>query len=1083
MQGILVATPDVVVQKHAEPAYGERRQVTIMFCDLVDSTALARALDPEDLREVYRIFRDAVAGVIRHHDGYIASFLGDGIVAFFGYPQAREDDAERGVRAGLDVLAAVRGIRSLPDVTLQARVGITTGLVVLGDLTGTGAPPEKAAVGEATNLAARLQGETEPDSMLISDDTRRLIGNLFECVDGGSRRMKGYDAPVRVWKVLRERPVEDRFEAIHAAADLVPLVGRTVEQDTLLERWNTVRAGSGQIVSLIGEAGVGKSRLVHALREHGTTYPRNLLRYFCAPRFQNTALYPVITQIQREADFSQSDPPAVKLDKLEALLLKAGYREPATTVAPYIASLLSLPFEGRYRPIVEGPERLKKNTLSALTGLISGLAQNGPVLAIFEDLHWSDPSTVELIGQLVNKLATLPLMIVTTTRPGVELPWNKYPGLLLMELARLDRDSSASIVSHLASGKSLPAPIVEQILDKSDGIPLFIEELTRTVLESEQIDAFAKQSAPTGALPMLSVPSTLRDSLMARLDRLPSAREIVQASAAIGREFSLELLAAVLPVDKKTLDAELQRLIDANLILSVGTLQKSAYVFKHALIQDAAHATLLRSARHDLHRRIAETLENSFPETVDAQPELLAYHYSEAGLVRKAIDYLRVAAYQAVTRSANQEARNHIYGALEFLLTMPETLERKKEELELYTMLGPVLAALKGYAAADVAETYARAEALQQEVEDPSKAHAFVRGKFQVALLQARYSARHSREQSAEELIEELGSLADRHHDMAYRTEVEIGRGVLVLFLGKFKEARRHLDLNFDDGNSGLFKNYSLRYGIDVEASCLAYRARALWFLGFCDQALELGGKAVSQAKSSAISLSIAQSMGMLAMIHQVRGEVDATRTAADQTIGYSNERGHPYWVALASIVKGWALAQDGHAREGIDLIRRSLDAYKATGAKLGNSSFLVQLAEAYQLAGQLKDGLQAVDEALGHVEQTGERYFEAEALRRKGELMLAVSGSKGATEAQKHFERALQTAEAQNALSWALRAATSLARLRVQQGERRGAFDLLATYRQRISEGSATADLRIADHILDSLGSSPSGELARPMH
>jgi class 3 adenylate cyclase/predicted ATPase len=1057
----------------------ERRQVTILFCDLVGSTALSNSLDPEDLNEVFRVFRDKSSEVMRRHEGTISSFRGDGIDVLFGYPRAYEDDAERAVRAGLEIVSSMRGVYPLPNVDLEVRVGIATGVVVLGDLIGKDAPREKAAVGGTPHLAARLQELAKPGTVMISPATRRLISDLFDCLDLGPRNLKGFPEPVRVWQVVDEYAVDNRFEASHRGLELSPLKGRDRELSALLERWRLARNGGSQIVTLLGEPGVGKSRLCRVLCELTKSESRALLQYSCAPRFQNTALHPVIRQIERAARLSRTDSPGTMLEKLEALLGSTPLARRLPEIMPYFAALLSIPAEDRYAPITESAERQKERIVGELEAFLAGLASSAPVMILCEDLHWADPSTMQLISRMVETLAELPVLIVVTTRPGIKVPWSGHGRAYTLELPRLETTDAASIVSHLANGKSLPPPILDQILEKSDGIPLFIEELTKSVLESGHLEDRGDHFATAGSMPALAVPSTLQDSLMGRLDRLPTTREVVQIGAAIGREFSLDLLAAMLPMTGEALLAELQRLIDADLIHRQGTPPKVTFAFKHALIQDAAHATLLRGVRHDLHRKIAEVLEQRFPGTVQAQPELLAYHYREAALPWKAVEYLKVAGYQARTRSANQEARNHFRTALALLQSVPDSLERKQEQLELQTALGPVLAALEGYAAADVEETYARAEALHNEIKgSASEDYASnLRGKFQVALLQARYRARNPRDQGAEVLIEEFASLvAGNQYDAAYRADGELGRGLLALFMGRFPEAKQRLEKSFSSQDSEMLKDYALRYCLDPESARLAYRARTLWFMGFPDQALELGRQALQQAQVSAISLSIAQAMGILAMLHQVRGEVDSAHDLAEQAIQYADDNGLAYWVALSRIVKGWALAHKGLAIPGIDMIRGSLDAFRAQNAHLGCSSFLVFLAEAYQQAGRCEEGLDMADKAIAHIDETGERYYEAEVHRRKGELLLANFGPTRSSEAETCFRRSLGIAGEQHAWGWGLRAATSLARLLGEQRRRQEALDLLRTYRERVTGGNGTADLRGAEILIGEFAGSPIG-------
>jgi class 3 adenylate cyclase len=669
----------------------ERRQLTVMFCDLVGSTALSARLDPEDLREVIGIYHRCCAGVTERAGGYVAKYMGDGVLAYFGYPRADEHDAERAVRAGLHLVDAVAGLDTAAGAPLHVRVGIGTGLVVVGDLIGEGAAREQAVVGETPNLAARLQALAAPSTVVIGPSTRRLTGGLFDYKDLGAVEIKGFAGPVPAWQVLRPSAVESRFEALRGSA-LTRLVGRDEEIDLLLRRWARAKAGDGQVVLISGEAGLGKSRIAAALAECLHAEPHLRLRYFCSPYHLDSALFPFIDQLGRAAEFARDDPPAARLEKLEALL--ALVAPPDEDVA-LLADLMSLPASERHPLPNLSPQRKKERTLEALLRQLEGLVRRQPVVLVFEDAHWIDPTSRELLDLTVERVRSLPVLLIVTFRPEFLPPWTGQPQVSMVALNRLDRRDRTALVEQIAGGKTLPDKVIAQIVERADGVPLFVEELTKNILESGLLREEADRYVLDGALPPFAIPTTLHDSLMARLDRLASVRLVAQTGAAIGREFSYALLRVVSPLPEDELQTALVRLVDAELIFQRGAPPDSVYAFKHALVQDAAHSTLLRSSRQQLHARIAEALEGQFPELMDAQPELFAQHYAEAGLVAKSVACWGKAGHRSVTRSAMAEAAAQLQKGLDQLALLSDTPERQRQELEFRTALGAVSIAVK----------------------------------------------------------------------------------------------------------------------------------------------------------------------------------------------------------------------------------------------------------------------------------------------------------------------------------------------------------------------------------------------------
>jgi class 3 adenylate cyclase len=718
-------TPSVDATASSAPSVpaedrAERRQVTVMFSDLVGSTALSARMDPEDLREVISAYHKCVAETVRRFGGLVAQYLGDGVLVYFGYPEAHEDDAERAVRTGLELAEAVSALKT--PALLQTRIGIATGLVVVGDLTGSGEAQERRIVGETPNLAARLQGIAEPNTVVIAEATRRLLGNLFELKDLGARELKGVAEPVRAWVALRASTVESRFEALHPSG-LTALVGREEETELLLRRWSQAMSGEGQVILISGEAGIGKSRLTAALLERLAPEPHTRLRYFCSPQHIDSAFSPIIGQMERAAGLLHDDTLRQKLDKLDALLTRT-----STSIqdAAVIAEMLSLPNDGRYPALELTPQQRRQKTLEALTAQMETLSRQKPVLMIFEDAHWADPTSLEAFGRVVDRIRTLKVLLLVTFRPEFDAPWVGRPYVTTRIINRLAEHEASAMIDRIVGNSPLSASIRQDIIERTDGIPLFVEEMTKAVLEAESETAAARAIAAIPS-PTLAVPASLYASLMARLDRLGGpAKELAQIAAVIGREFSHALLASVVPQPKAQLRSALDRLIAAGLLFRQGVPPHATYLFKHALVQDAAYGTLLREPRRTLHVRIAETIESEFAESAESRPELLARHWTEAGQVEKAAALWGKAGLRSAQRSALVEATEQLRRALDLLATLPGTPARRREEIKLQVALISPLLPVKGYAAPETKAAVERArllieqaEALGEPPEDP----------------------------------------------------------------------------------------------------------------------------------------------------------------------------------------------------------------------------------------------------------------------------------------------------------------------------------------------------------------------------
>ncbi|MBI3798578.1 MAG: AAA family ATPase [Deltaproteobacteria bacterium] len=1058
----------------------ERRQLTVMFCDLVGSTALSAQLDPEDLREVVRAYQQVSAEVISRFAGHIAQYLGDGLLVYFGYPVAHEDDAQRAVRAGLGIVEAMgdlsQRLNGRVSYPVQVRIGIHTGLVVVGEM-GGGGKHEQLALGDTPNIAARLQGLAEPDTVVLSAATQRLVAGLFECQDLGPQTLKGISTLLSVYRVVRESAAQSRFEAA-ISKGLMPLVGREEELGLLQRRWAQAKTGEGQVVLLNGEPGIGKSRLVQTLKEHVSAEGATRIEFRCSAYHQNSAFYPLIEHLQRLLQFAPHDTSQAKLGKLQQTLTQ--YRFPQADTLPLLAVLLSLPQPDGTPPLTLSPQKQKQKTQEALVAWIIEEAEKTAVYCAWEDLHWADPSTLELLTLVLDQVPTTRLLALLTFRPDFTPPWRPHSHITQLTLNRLGRQSVEAMVEKIIGGKPFPQEVVQQIVAKTDGVPLFVEELTTMVLASGLLKEVDGHYELVGPLQPLAIPSTLQDSLMARLDRLAPVRELVQLGATLGRGFSYELLHAVSPLDEALLQQGLRQLVEAELIYQHGLPPQATYLFKHALIQDAAYQSLLKSTRQQYHRQIAQVLADRFPETVETQPELLAHHYTEAGLIEQALPYWQQAGERATRRSANVEAIAHFTKKLDLLKTLPDTPARDQQELTLQTTLVMPLMVTKGYTAPEVEQAYTRARELCRQVGETPQLFWVLGGLSSFYMVRAEL-------QTARELAEQCLRLAQSTHSSTHLIWGHNQLGQTLFFLGEIALAQDHMMQGIALYNpqehsplvSGLLQ--------DPGVSCLCFAARALWLLGYPDQALQRSYDALTLAEELSHPYSLAYALWFVAALHQHRREKPATQEWAERTIALATEQGFPFWLVLGTFVRGWTLAEQGQIEEGLVQLCQVLTAWRAMGAEYGRSAILALLAEAYGKVGQTEDGLSALAEALAMGNTTKERWWEAELYRIKGTLTLKQSEVRGPksevpntqhptprtqaeAEAEACFHQAIEIARRQHAKSLELRAVMSLARLWQQQGKQTEAHLMLAEIYDWFTEGFDTKDLQEAKALLEEL-------------
>ncbi|MBR0801563.1 AAA family ATPase [Bradyrhizobium jicamae] len=1039
----------------------ERRQVTVMFSDLVGSTALSGRMDPEDLREVISAYQRCVAETVRRFGGFVAKYMGDGVLIYFGYPQAHEDDAERAVRAGLELVAAVSRLNS--HAPLQTRVGAATGLVVVGDLIGSGASQEQTIVGETPNLAARLQGVAEPDSVVIADSTRRLIGNLFELADLGTQDLKGIVEPVRAWAAVRPSSVESRFEALHASG-MTALVGRKQETDLLLRCWSNAKAGKGQLVLLSGEAGIGKSRLTAALLDRLTSEPHTRLRYFCSPQRTDSALYPIIGQLERAAGLQREDTLPAKLDKLDALLaLTSTSREDV----PLLAEMLSLPNDGRYPTLDLTPEQRRERTLEALTSQLTRLASQRPVLMIFEDAHWIDPTSLETLTRQIREIKAVPALLIVTSRPEFAAPWVRQSQVTSIVLNRLGERDAATIVASLAGEKELPADVLAEIVDRTDGVPLFVEEMTKAVLEA-QSEGDARKTA--AAVPSTAaVPASLHASLMARLDRLGPAKEIAQIGAVIGREFSYALLAAVVSEPEAELLSTLERLTAAGLLLQQGEPPGATYLFKHALIQDAAYGTLLRGPRRTLHARIAETFENQFADIAETQPELVARHCTEAGLIEKAAGLWGTAGRRSVERSALLEAAEQLTRAIAQIKTLPATPALRREAIKLQVAFATVLFHVRGYTAPETIAAFERADAMIEEAEALGERSEDVLLRFSVLYGQWTGNFTSGNLERAAAIAKHFLAVAERQQLSAALVMAHRVMGGSYLFFGELQTAKSHLDRAIALYRPTEHRALATRFGQDIGVAALAYRAYALCRLGYPERALADTEHAFHSAQDLGQTGTLAYALLEESWVNFLCGRFVVAEARAQELSALSQKHRLSYWGTWGRLFLGWVFAVTGRGDEAVELISSSLSGFASARTTLFSQSSLIWLARAHASCGRFADAEDTISRAVSSIEETNERLDEAEILRTAGEIA-RMGPLPDAVKAEAYFNRALAVACQQQARSWELRAAMSMARLWRDQAKPQRALELLAPVYGWFTEGFELPDLMEAKALLNEL-------------
>jgi class 3 adenylate cyclase/predicted ATPase len=1052
-----------------DPSFGaERRHLTVMFCDLVGSSALAAQFDPEDFREIIGAYQKTCAAVIDRFGGYLARYVGDGILAYFGYPESHEDDTERAIRAAFGIIESLPEINNslsqYQRVTLAVRIGVASGLVVAGDIAGPGATEQHAVVGQTPNLAARLQTLAEPNSVLITSQTRQLLGEQFECESLGPHQFNGFSEPTIVWRVVQ--PLEGtRFEATHRRGS-IPLVDRDSETKLLFECWRSAKEGKGQSVLLAGEAGIGKSRLAESFSERLANDPHVQLRYQCYSFSQSSAFHPIISELERASRHRREDTADQKFAKLQRLLESSSCN--IQEALPLFASLLSIPANGHYTALQISPRQQKERTLSVLADRFVGLAHHQPVFALVEDMHWMDPSSQELFDLIWERIGTARILLLVTTRERhISLAWSKAEHASTIALNRLDHDDSVTMVTRVTRGKSLPPTVLEEIIQRTDGVPLHVEELTKSILDSCALDAGQDRKSPNGADVMRDLPVSLRGSLMARLDQLGQAKRIAQYASVIGREFSLRQVAEVSGLRAESLRSELERLVRSELIYQFGLVPDPTYAFKHALVQEAAHDSLLLKERRNLHLRAAKALQMQSPQLAETQPELLAHHYSQAGDVESAAQFWMIAGKRSIERCAFLEATSHLRKVLGILAGVPSSPERDEQELDVQMAIGSAITATSGYAAPEAGEAFDHALRLCRKLDRPQKLFATLYGVGGFHLMRTELD-------KTQQIGKEILAHAEAYGDATAKL---LGLRLLAgtLFLrGDLLGARDHLHqvlalYDVDKHASMISLNSE-----DYLTTGLAYLSMVNTLLGNLNEAVEASDRSLAHSQQLGHLYSFAYAMSFCQFMHQLRRETASVRKRTAELIELSREQGYPLFLASARHLQGTAMVDDGEVREGLELLQNGTKEYVALGVSTYVPFGLGALATALGKAGMLDAAMATIKQAIMMADLSGEQWSKAELIRQQGELTLMAGGD--SAEAEAFFQQAISIAQSQRAALWELRAANSLAKLRRDTKRIDEARTVLAAAYGKFAEGLDAPDLVEARELLSELDGAVGG-------
>jgi class 3 adenylate cyclase len=1028
----------------ARELQAERRQVTVMFCDLVGSTELSTRLDPEELRDIMRAYQRVCTEAIGRFEGFVANYLGDGILAYFGYPSTHEGEAERAVRAGLAALSSVDQINADSPAEIQIRIGIATGPAVIGDMIGHGTAKQIAVTGKTPNLAARIQDFAQPGTLVIAQSTYRLTATQFECQPLGTPPLKGISETIPLWQVVRELTDAEQFKA--RREKLLDCVGREEELKLLLDRWQLTCDGSGQAVVVSGEAGIGKTRLVAFLREQLAAGSYVSIRLQCAEQYRNSPLQPVIAHMRRAAALDKDDTPGTQLSKIEQLLAPTGSKEDV----PLVASLLSIPFDGRYPSLAMPAARQRAETLELLVEQIVGLAQNKPVLLTVDDAHWIDPSTEEVLIGMLDRLQRQRIMVLVTVRPDSASRIVDHPRAMTLVLGRLDAEQVKQMISSVIGGDALSPEVVDRIVQKTDGVPLFIEELTKDLLESKDHGGLSDVPQRT-----FSIPSTLEDTLRARIDRLAPVKDVAQVAAALGRSFAYSIIGAVVSQDEEALRLALDRLVEAKLIYQHGAPPEAVYAFKHVLVQDAAYESLLRSQRVALHARIVSVIESQFTSIAQNEPELVAHHCSRADLGQKAVEYWLKAGAKAISRSANVEAISHLRNGLQGLAAVPSDKDRTRLELALQLTLGQALIAAHGYTAAETTHAFARAEQLVEKIGDMRQRYSALYGIFVGHLIAGRIDL-------ASETIARMYQLARTGEDGSYLCLAYRLGGSLSFFRGDLETSETELEKSVALFSPQAQHELASQFGPDTGSASQIFLAMTQWLRGKPDRAFQNAQNATAKARQAGNALTLGQVLALAAQLHYMGQDYESMLSLSKEGGDNCERVGILYFGSICRAYQVWAQAQHANPADYIDEFRKCLSEYETLKSGLQLGLFYVMLAQLLLAAGRHDEAIQEAEAALVKVAVNGERWWAPEIYRTLG---CALSGS-DRREACNNFRRAVTEARRSGALMLELRATANLAEISAGT-EAADAQRALARVYEQFTEGFESPDLRAARALL----------------
>ncbi len=1036
----------------------ERRHLTVFFADIAGSTALAESMDPEDLRDLYARYQAICAEIVQQYEGHLAQYLGDGVLAYFGYPVAHEDDAARAVRSGLEILSRLSAIGTSAQRPL-VRIGIHTGLVVVGDV-GAGLRREQLALGEAPNIAARLQSEALPDTIVISDDTRQLLAGQFALQDLGSRTLKGLSRPMQIFRVLGKSRVSSRFQAMTSTHGLTPFVGRERELESIRSAWGKAVQECGQTILLQGEAGIGKSRLLESAAQVASSRLHEVFVAQCSPYQLNSPLFPVIEMIERRVGIEEGMSALARLDLLEQFA--AGRGVPLEQATTALATMFSVPTLGRYPEIDMPPAK----RLQWMTGVVADLllhsVGSSPVLLLIEDLHWADPSTLDLLGEIVKRQTNLAVLMVCTARPEFSAAWLDHPHCQTIHVEVLAPEDTRTLVARVAGPKPLPLALLEELVARTGGIPLFVEAVTRTVIDAGILRELDDRYELTGPLPPGLIPATVQDSLMGRIDRLGADRVVAQLAATIGRESSFELLQTVLGKPTESLAAALIRLVELEIVLENGVPPGSTYTFRHALIQDAAYGSLLRKTRQEFHSKIAEALVNRFPDMAETKPELLARHYEGAGRISEAIAGWIKAGYRAQQSSALRECTAYLQKAISLLEALPaDDPGRLQSEMEAQLALSTALMSTIGWGSREAEAACIRARNLCEKLGNGPGLIGSLWGLWTVYFLRGTLGPSL---EAANQVLQAALASGDSGLQIAARQSI----GYSTYFMGDFEQARDHALKGLALYDPKRERELATAFQLPLSFACGNFLMMSLWFMGYPEQAEQARKNAWTIIEELNLPACTVYALACAIMIHYARRDYATVKQSADRLFQLANEGGFLLWVAQGRIYQGWVQAMQENADAGIAEMKAGLESYRLTGSGLMTPQLSLMTAEAQLKAGRPGEALAAISRGLHYVEESQERVHEPELHRLRGEIMIAQGASAAA---ESSLARAIELARTQQARTLELRAALVLAKLRRTQGRDAEAGVLLQPLAEWFSEGHDLPELCEAHAILDSLG------------